>query len=105
MFEFEDIECCSKCNSTNTFVINSRKNNTPYRTRRHECQDCGYRWSTVQISQKDFAKLQTELNKTSVDDELIAVNDILKELVVKLTAEQVKLTTKIKYLKEKEKEV
>lgn len=108
MFEFEDIECCSKCKSTNTFVINSRKNNVPYRTRRHECGDCGYRWSTVEISQKDFNRLLIKNNKLSLDaddaDELVSVDTLLSDLVSRLNTERVKLATKIKSIKERAKE-
>ena len=108
MFELNDIETCSKCGSSNTFVIDSRKNNSPYRIRRRKCRECGHTWGTVEIIQKDFNQLLIKNNELALDakdaNELVSVDTLLSDLVSRLNTEHVKLSTKIKNIKERAKE-
>lgn len=42
---------CPKCGSYSTGVYDTRlRQNDTARWRRHKCDDCGYRWSTMEMS-------------------------------------------------------
>ena len=108
MLDFERIDVCPRCGSSDVFVTDSRKDNTPYRMRRRKCRACKHTWGTVEISQKDFNRLLIKTNKLSLDaddaEELESVDSLLSDLVSRLNTERVKLATKIKSIKERAKE-
>lgn len=56
---------CLSCKSENLKCIDSRirdKNEKPYRyrRRRYKCQTCGYRFSTYEVTFKDYFKMKTK---------------------------------------------
>ena len=49
---------CPNCNSLNTYVKDSRPKQEETRiVRRHECRDCGYRFTTYQIYKDTYDEL------------------------------------------------
>lgn len=55
---------CPFCNSRNTRVLDTRRSIEDVRTRRrHECNDCGERFSTVELYHTDFIKLKATRQK------------------------------------------
>lgn len=57
---------CPKCNSLNTYVKDSRpKDDETMISRRHECRDCGYRFTTYQIYKDTYDELTDEYIKNT----------------------------------------
>lgn len=48
---------CPVCNSTNTCTTDTRKTRHGIR-RRRQCQDCGLRFSTMEIEMETYRQLQ-----------------------------------------------
>ena len=47
-------KCCPKCGHSNTFIVDSRTYNNATTRRRRECDKCGYRYNTFEVSEEDF---------------------------------------------------
>ena len=76
-----DITTCPKCRSYNVFVVDSRKNYGKI-WRRKKCSDCGFRYSTYEVSAKDLErtekilKLMSEVQSiSSIFDEITRLGD------------------------------
>lgn len=61
MIETTNAKMCKKCGSTDSNVYESRQmmdyNNHVYVTRRRKCNNCGYKWKTVEIHYWDYINL------------------------------------------------
>lgn len=52
---------CPKCRGIDSAVVDSRtREGDTQRWRRRECKRCGYRWSTVEIAEKQFRAMRKE---------------------------------------------
>lgn len=52
---------CSACGSQQSSVVDSRPRDDACTRRRRKCDDCGHRWSTVEVSLEDYqASLDSE---------------------------------------------
>ena len=49
---------CPECTSDNCMVVNSRQTEAYKRTRRYKCQECGSRFSTVEITAQEYRELR-----------------------------------------------
>lgn len=56
------VDRCPKCGSWNIMVKDSRAQSYG-RTRRRECRDCGERYTTVEITQKELAAKDNEIRR------------------------------------------
>ena len=57
---------CPNCNSLNTYVKDSRpKDDETMISRRHECRDCGYRFTTYQIYKDTYDELTDDYIKNT----------------------------------------
>jgi transcriptional regulator NrdR family protein len=56
---------CPDCGSYNLGCIDTRESKTypGRRTRRHKCQDCGHRFSTIEIPVEEYQDLTTIAEK------------------------------------------
>lgn len=48
---------CKECGCFDTFVIDSRQRDGELK-RRIECRNCGRRWTTYEVTEKDFNALR-----------------------------------------------
>lgn len=69
---------CPKCTSDDSLVIESRKSPLGIR-RRRDCQDCGHRWTTVEINRADLilaAIREIDCAGRRIDRRAVAVNPL-----------------------------
>ena len=77
---FYPIKCCSKC-GTDTNIIDSRPSNNGV-WRRRECPVCKARFTTYEILEEDFGKLE------SVSKQAARLKRIIKATLYKLEGEE-----------------
>lgn len=65
---------CPKCNGYGLACSDSRPHNETIR-RRRRCLNCGYRFTTYEISVEDYSKLKN--NETEVADVLSNIEELL----------------------------
>lgn len=70
---------CVKCGSIDSHVIDSRNHEASNaRRRRHQCNNCGYRYTTYEVPAEEYEKLQTIKMDVSQIDSVIAVLRMIK---------------------------
>lgn len=70
---------CEKCGGTDLYVCDSRPAEFGYR-RRRECRDCGYKFTTYEISETNYHMLRSsERILNTVKEWLEEYNRIVKD--------------------------
>jgi transcriptional regulator NrdR family protein len=71
---------CPKCSGEQVQVIETSASATAIVRRRRECKQCGYRFSTVEITVDDYEALQARVNLADGKKALHALNEIRQVL-------------------------
>ena len=71
---------CPKCGDEHVQVLETSASATVIVRRRRECKQCGYRFSTVEITVDDYEALQARVNLAEGKKALHALNEIRQVL-------------------------
>lgn len=93
MASTSDIKC-PVCGSTKVYVKDSRSfNDGEHKRRRRECGECGHRWTTVEVTLKEFQ---------TIDIDAVAANNerdkVISEEIAKISRKMEILAVKINVL-------